>query len=128
MRLKDQVAIVTGAADGIGWATARCLAQRAHRVALLDLRGELVRARELDYLFSYRAPLLFADDKAKGIFHGLRPERPAQGVRLADVRHEVQFRSLIWKALDEEQIDVVVATGGDDRWIDRAARREGLIL
>jgi len=46
----------------------------------------------------------------------------------ADVRHEVQFRSLIWKALDEEQIDVVVATGGDDRWIDRAARREGLIL
>lgn len=46
----------------------------------------------------------------------------------ADVRHEVQFRSLIWKALDEEQVDVVVATGRDDRWIDRAARREGLIL
>lgn len=46
----------------------------------------------------------------------------------ADVGHEVRFRSLIWKALDEEQVDVVVATDGDDRWIDRAARREGLIL
>jgi len=46
----------------------------------------------------------------------------------ADVGHEVRFRSLIWKALDEEQIDVVLATDGDDRWIDRAARREGLIL
>lgn len=46
----------------------------------------------------------------------------------ADVQHEVRFRSLIWKALDEEQIDVVVATDGDDRWIDRAARREGLVL
>lgn len=46
----------------------------------------------------------------------------------ADVDHEVQFRALIWKALDEEQIDVVVAAHGDDRWIDRAATREGLIL
>lgn len=54
-----------------------------------QLVSELVRARELDYLFSYRAPLLLADDKAKSIFHGLRPERPEQGVRLAEVRHEI---------------------------------------
>ncbi|WP_375419922.1 hypothetical protein [uncultured Sphingomonas sp.] len=46
----------------------------------------------------------------------------------ADVDHEVRFRSLIWKALDEEQIDVVVAKHGDDRWIDRAATREGVVL
>lgn len=46
----------------------------------------------------------------------------------ADVDHEVRFRSLIWKALDEEQIDVVVAAHGDDRWIDRAATREGIVL
>ena len=54
-----------------------------------QLVSELMRARELDYLLAYRAPLLLADGKAKGIFHGLRPERPEQGVRLAEVRHEV---------------------------------------
>jgi NAD(P)-dependent dehydrogenase (short-subunit alcohol dehydrogenase family) len=43
------VALVTGAADGIGWATARRLASEATHVALLDLRAEAAaeRAREL---------------------------------------------------------------------------------
>lgn len=50
--------------------------------------SELVRARQLDYLFSYRAPIIFADDKAKSVFSGLRPERLDQAVRLADVKHE----------------------------------------
>jgi diaminohydroxyphosphoribosylaminopyrimidine deaminase/5-amino-6-(5-phosphoribosylamino)uracil reductase len=54
-----------------------------------QLVSEIIRARELDYLFSYRAPVLFADDKAKAGFSGLRPERVDQAVRLADVRHEV---------------------------------------
>ncbi|MSU70633.1 MAG: bifunctional diaminohydroxyphosphoribosylaminopyrimidine deaminase/5-amino-6-(5-phosphoribosylamino)uracil reductase RibD [Opitutaceae bacterium] len=52
------------------------------------LISELIRARELDYLFVYRAPVLFADEKAKSVFSGLRPERLEQAVRLADVRHE----------------------------------------
>lgn len=39
------VAIVTGAADGIGWATAQKLAEAGLRVALLDLRAELAMAR-----------------------------------------------------------------------------------
>lgn len=39
------VAIVTGAADGIGWATARQLAVEGWRVALLDLRHDAVHAR-----------------------------------------------------------------------------------
>ncbi len=50
--------------------------------------SELLRARQLDYLFAYRGPVLFADDKAKSIFSGLRPEKVDQAVRLADVRHE----------------------------------------
>jgi NAD(P)-dependent dehydrogenase (short-subunit alcohol dehydrogenase family) len=36
----NRVAIVTGAADGIGWSTAQCLARQGYRVALLDLREE----------------------------------------------------------------------------------------
>ena len=51
------------------------------------LLSELIRARQLDYLFFYRAPMFFADDKAKSAFSGLRPERLDQAVRLSDVRH-----------------------------------------
>ncbi len=39
------VAIVTGGADGIGWATAQKLVEAGMRVALLDLRVELAVAR-----------------------------------------------------------------------------------
>lgn len=39
------VAIVTGAADGIGWATAEQFAAQGWRVALLDLRAEAVQQR-----------------------------------------------------------------------------------
>lgn len=39
------VAIVTGAADGIGWATAQRLAADVDHVALLDLREDAARAR-----------------------------------------------------------------------------------
>ncbi|MBM3852067.1 MAG: bifunctional diaminohydroxyphosphoribosylaminopyrimidine deaminase/5-amino-6-(5-phosphoribosylamino)uracil reductase RibD [Verrucomicrobia bacterium] len=52
-----------------------------------QLISELIRARQLDYLFAYHAPVLFADDKAKSILSGLRPERLEQAVRLSNVRH-----------------------------------------
>lgn len=53
------------------------------------LISELLRSRQLDYLFAYRAPMLFADDKAKTMFAGLRPEKVDQSVRLTDVRQAV---------------------------------------
>ena len=52
------------------------------------LISEFLRSRQLDYLFAYHAPVLFADDKAKTIFSGLRTERLEHAVRLGDVRHE----------------------------------------
>jgi NAD(P)-dependent dehydrogenase (short-subunit alcohol dehydrogenase family) len=41
----SSVAVVTGAANGIGWATAQRWAQEGYRVALLDLSIEAVQAR-----------------------------------------------------------------------------------
>ena len=38
-----RVAVVTGAASGMGLAVGRCLAARGHRVALLDVQGDAVR-------------------------------------------------------------------------------------
>jgi diaminohydroxyphosphoribosylaminopyrimidine deaminase / 5-amino-6-(5-phosphoribosylamino)uracil reductase len=54
-----------------------------------QLLSELLQARELDYLFTYHAPVLFADDKGKAILRGLRTESLANAIRLARVRHEV---------------------------------------
>ncbi len=69
----------------------RCAAERISGVYFeggAQLVSEILRARQLDYLFVYRAPVLFADEKGRSIFNGLRPERLDQAVRLADVRHE----------------------------------------
>ena len=69
----------------------RCAEERISGVYFeggAQLLSELIRARQLDYLFLYRAPLLFADDKAKSIFSGLRPEKVQDALRLRDVRRE----------------------------------------
>lgn len=54
-----------------------------------QLLSELLHGRELDYLFVYHAPVLFADEKGKSILRGLRTETLDQAVRLGRVRHEV---------------------------------------
>jgi diaminohydroxyphosphoribosylaminopyrimidine deaminase/5-amino-6-(5-phosphoribosylamino)uracil reductase len=42
--------------------------------------------RQLDYLFAYHAPVIFADDRAKSVLGGLRTEKLSQAIRLSDVR------------------------------------------
>src|SRR4051794_32712758 len=42
------VALITGAADGIGWAAAQAFAGAGHRVVLADLRAEAAVARALE--------------------------------------------------------------------------------
>lgn len=55
----------------------------------VQLLSELLREREIDYLFSYRAPMLLADDRAKPMLNGLRTEKLVNAVRLTEVRHTV---------------------------------------
>ena len=69
----------------------RCATERISGVYFeggAQLVSELVRTRQLDYLFAYRAPVLLADEKAKAMFNGLRTERLTAAVRLTDVRHD----------------------------------------
>lgn len=112
---RDRTIVVTTPHGGLGYVRKLrdlgikvwCIDSATQRVAFSDFRkrcaeeriagvlfeggaqlvSELIRARQLDYLFVYRAPVLFADDKAKSAFSGLRPEHLDQAVRLTDVRH-----------------------------------------
>jgi diaminohydroxyphosphoribosylaminopyrimidine deaminase/5-amino-6-(5-phosphoribosylamino)uracil reductase len=54
-----------------------------------QLMSELLQGRELDYLFVYHAPVLFADEKGKSILRGLRTETLANAIRLERVKHEI---------------------------------------
>ncbi len=70
----------------------RCAEERIPGVFIeggAQLISELIRVRQLDYLFAYHAPLILADEKARSILGGLRPERLEHGVRLEDVRHDM---------------------------------------
>ncbi len=53
-----------------------------------QLISEFLQERHIDYLFAYTAPMLFADDRGKSAYSGLRTEHIAQAVRMEDVRHE----------------------------------------
>jgi diaminohydroxyphosphoribosylaminopyrimidine deaminase/5-amino-6-(5-phosphoribosylamino)uracil reductase len=69
----------------------RCADERISGVMFeggAHLVSQIVQDRQLDYLFVYRAPILFGDDRAKPMLNGLRTERIANAIRLADVRHE----------------------------------------
>jgi len=54
-----------------------------------QLLSTVLHQRHLDYLFSYCAPILLADEKAKPLLTGLRTERLAQALRLSGVRREI---------------------------------------
>jgi diaminohydroxyphosphoribosylaminopyrimidine deaminase / 5-amino-6-(5-phosphoribosylamino)uracil reductase len=69
----------------------KCTEERVSGVLVeggAQLISEILRARQLDYLLAYHAPVLLADDKAKTIFSGMRPEKIEHAIRLGDVRHE----------------------------------------
>ncbi|WP_404421781.1 bifunctional diaminohydroxyphosphoribosylaminopyrimidine deaminase/5-amino-6-(5-phosphoribosylamino)uracil reductase RibD [Nibricoccus sp. IMCC34717] len=66
----------------------RCVEERITGVYFeggAQLVGELLQSREVDYLFVYRAPLLFGDERAKPAYSGLRTEKIESAIRLEDV-------------------------------------------
>ncbi len=76
------------------------LAEFRRRCAEADINGvyfeggptlvsQLMQERQMDYLYSYAAPVLLADDKAKAMLAGLRTEKLSSALRLAEVKHEV---------------------------------------
>jgi len=70
----------------------RCIHEKIQGVFFeggAQLISELIQLRELDYLLVYRSTLLFADDRAKSAFSGLRTEKLSHAVRMRDVRHEI---------------------------------------
>lgn len=54
----------------------------------VQLLSQLLRDRQIDYMFVYRAPVLLADAKAKAMLTGLRTEHLADAVRLTEVRQQ----------------------------------------
>ena len=69
----------------------RCAADKITGVYFEDgaqLVSQILQERQIDYLFVYRAPVLLADDRAKPVLSGLRTEKLANAIRLAEVRHE----------------------------------------
>jgi diaminohydroxyphosphoribosylaminopyrimidine deaminase/5-amino-6-(5-phosphoribosylamino)uracil reductase len=86
--------VLPGQSPKVGFADfrARCVADGIPAVFFeggAQLVSEVLQARELDYLFTYHAPVLFADDKGKSILRGLRTEALENAIRLTHVRHDV---------------------------------------
>jgi diaminohydroxyphosphoribosylaminopyrimidine deaminase/5-amino-6-(5-phosphoribosylamino)uracil reductase len=54
-----------------------------------QLTSQLLRERQIDYLFVYHAPVLLADGKGRSLLTGLRTERLLDAVRLTDVQHSI---------------------------------------
>jgi len=74
----DRVAVVTGAASGMGLAIARQMAARGDRVALLDLQGDAAM-RAAERLRESGAQVMAAVVTGDGYFHQLAPRKFAGG-------------------------------------------------
>ena len=71
---------------------ARCAEEKIGGVLIeggTELLSRALVERQLDYLFVYQAPVLFADERAKPALAGLRTEKLAQAIRLSGVRRQV---------------------------------------
>jgi len=89
-----QVWVLPSPTQRVGWAQFRqkCAEERVFGVYIeggAQILSQLLREAQIDYLFSYHAPMLFGDDRAKPMMCGLRTERLSQAVRLAEPLHTI---------------------------------------
>ena len=92
MRFTDRVCVITGAASGIGLATAKRLAQEGARVVIADLDGKKAEGAAAE-LLSVGAPEAFGT--------------------ACDVANEENVRETVSKTLDRfQRIDVIVNNAG----------------
>jgi meso-butanediol dehydrogenase/(S,S)-butanediol dehydrogenase/diacetyl reductase len=107
MRLKDQVAIVTGGGGGLGEGISLCLAKEGAHVVVSDLKQDL------------------ADQVALKI---RETERKSLAVQ-TDVRMPDQCKNLIEKGLAEMgRIDILVCSAGVGGFVHRPDSEEPIIL
>lgn len=96
-KLRDmgiEVWVLPSSTQRVGWADfkAKCAEARITGVYFeggAQLLSQLLRDAQIDYLFSYRAPMILGDDRAKPMMNGLRTEKLVNAVRLAEVKHAV---------------------------------------
>ena len=103
MKLKDQVAIVTGAARGNGFAIARALASEGCNVVLTDICADIAT---VPYKLSTRAEL-----------DGAVQEIAAMGVKahgiVCDVRSDAAVKAMVAEVVERfGKVDVAVANAG----------------
>jgi NAD(P)-dependent dehydrogenase (short-subunit alcohol dehydrogenase family) len=103
MKLKDQVAIVTGAARGNGFAAARALASEGCNVVLTDICADI---STVPYKLSTKADLDAATKEIAGM--GVK----AVGL-VCDVRSDAAVKGMVAAVMDKfGRIDVAVANAG----------------
>lgn len=102
-KLKDMgvgVWVLPSNTQRVGWREFRqkCAEQRITGVYFeggAQLLSQLLRDQQIDYLYSYRAPIILGDDRAKPMLNGLRTEKLVNAVRMDEVRHSVLGADLL---------------------------------
>lgn len=100
-RISEKVAIITGAADGIGRATARLFSKEGAKLVIADI----------------------SEEKLKEVADEIEKENGIVCFKKTDVSNEEEVKALVQLALDEySQVDIVcnnAGTGGDGASIDQ---------
>ncbi len=108
MKLKDQVAIVTGGARGNGLAAAKCMAKEGANIVIADICENM---ETLPYNLSTPETMANAVKELEGM--GVK----AIGVK-CDVRKADQVEAMVQKTLDEfGRIDILVNNAGNSSMI-----------